>query len=178
MKWSTSLHRPPHLYLDGAWYFITASTVHKAPVLKTDRHLDLWAQVLKETAAEFQIRMAAWVILSNHYHLLLMPRFGGALGKLMQRINGRSSRHLNLLDRAPGRTIWYSYWDTCIRDEGGFWTRFNYIHYNPVKHGYVERPEQWQFSTYRFYLQDQGQEWLARCWTDFPSTDLMENDAF
>jgi len=178
MKWSTSSHRPPHLYLDGAWYFITASTMNKARILETDQHLDLWAQTLKEVAAEFEIRMVAWVALPNHYHLLMMPKLGRDLGKLMQRINGRSSRSLNLLDRAQGRSIWYSYWDTCIRDERGFWTRFNYIHYNPVKHGYVKRPEEWQFSTYRFYLEDEGQAWLARCWIDYPSADLLEDDKY
>jgi putative transposase len=178
MKWSTSPHRPPHLYLDGAWYFITASTVNKAHILKTDQHLDLWVQMLNEVVAEFGIRMAAWAVMPNHYHLLFLPKLGADLARLMQRLNGRSSRGLNLLDLAQGRSIWYSYWDTCIRDERGFWTRSNYIHYNPVKHGYAAQPEDWQFSSYRFYLDEQGREWLARCWTEYPSTKLLEDDTY
>lgn len=56
--------------------------------------------------------------------------------------------------------MWYSYLDTCIRDEAGYWTRFNYIRYNPVKHGYVSRPADWPFSSYRYYLRTRGAAWL------------------
>jgi putative transposase len=56
--------------------------------------------------------------------------------------------------------------------------RFNYIHYNPVKHGYVQNPEDWEFSSYRFYLREGGDGWLAKCWAEFSVLDSIENDRF
>ncbi len=178
MEWSTSPHRPPHLYVDDTWYFVTAATVGKAHILSTDEHFNLWLATFKELIAEFKAKLTAWVALPNHTHFLFLPQHGRDLGGFMKRLNGRTSYELNGLDDARGRTVWYSYWDTCVNNERGFWTRFNYIHYNPVKHGYVQKPEDWQFSSYRYYLRGEGEVWLGNCLNDFPISDLFEDDKF
>ena len=41
------------------------------------------------------------------------------------------------------KKVFYNYWDTCITYENSYFTRLNYIWYNPVKHGYVDSPEKW-----------------------------------
>ena len=178
MKWSTSPHRPPHLYVDDAWYFITASAVNKARILSTDVHFNLWIKTFKDLIAEFNAQLAAWVILSNHYHFLFLPSHGLDLGKFMKRLNGSTAYQLNALDNMRGRNVWYTYWDTCIRGERDFLTRFNYIHYNPVKHGYVQQPEDWRYSSYHQYASDDNKLWLAECLHNFPVLDLFENDTF
>ena len=178
MKWSKSPHRPPHLYMHDAWYFVTASAVDRAHVLATDEHFNLWITTLKELVKEFDIKLAAWVALPNHYHILFMPGIASELGKFMQRLNGGSSRKLNVYDNQPGRTVWYSYWDRCMRNEHDFWTRFNYIHYNPVKHGFVSNPEDWEFSSYSFYVRNDDGNWLDEKLKDFPISDLFDDDKF
>ena len=62
--------------------------------------------------------------------------------------------------RAHGITsplhLWQDrFWDHVIRDGHDLERHFDYIHYNPVKHGYVERPEDWAQSTYTHWL-DRG----------------------
>jgi len=178
MKWSISPHRPPHLYADQAWYFITASTAGNAHILKTDAHFTIWLNKIRKLTSEFKIKLTAWVALPNHYHILSLPRKGSDIAIFLKRLNGSTSRELNLLDEEKGRTVWYSYWDTCIRGERDFWARFNYIHYNPIKHGHVAQPEDWLFSSYRYYLREDGQDWLAKCWKEFSAPDLVENDEF
>lgn len=178
MKWSTSPHRPPHLYMDDAWYFITSSTLDKKKILITPEHLNLWTETFKKLVIEFNIKLIAWVILANHYHLLLMPNRSNQLGLFMKRLNGSTSRKLNLFDHQQGRQIWYSYWDTCIRGENDFWTRFNYIHYNPIKHRYVDNPEDWEFSSYRYYLRNDRNSWLNEIAKNFPIYDLFGEDKF
>jgi putative transposase len=96
----------------------------------------------------------------------------------MKHLNGSTSRKLNLLDNKQGRTVWYSYWDRCMRNLHDFWTRFNYIHYNPVKHGYVYNPEDWGFSSYRFYARNDENEWLDEKLNEFPILDLFDEDKF
>jgi putative transposase len=177
MEFSESPHRPIHLYMDDAWYFITASTVNHARYLATEEHLGLWQKIFLALSMEFNITLCAWVVLQNHYHILVQPFHGRDIGKFIGRLHGKTSREFNLIGDTPGRKVWYSYWDTCLRGEYDFLARLNYIHYNPVKHGYVERPEDWAFSSYRSYLQTGGEEWLVKCWQDFPITEL-ENDNF
>jgi putative transposase len=137
MRKNVPIHRPPHVYLDDTWYFLTASTVKRGRYLTADDHLRMWARILQELVGLFEITMDAWVVLPNHYHLLFKSRRGNDLGKFVGRLNGRTSHDLNQLDDARGRQVWYNYWETCIRTEADRWTRFNYVHNNPVKHGYV-----------------------------------------
>jgi putative transposase len=174
MEYSESPHRPLHIYLDDAWYFITASTVNHAFYLSTQAHLILWRDAFFELASKFDLTICAWVVLKNHYHIMVQPSKGRDIGKFIGQLHGRTSRQINLLDNIKGRQVWYSYWDTCIRGEADFWARFNYIHYNPVKHRYAENPEDWAFSSYRFYQKQEGEEWLANCWSHYPADNSLQ----
>ena len=178
MKWSTSHHRPPHLYVDDAWYFITASVVNKERILSTHEHFNIWVRVFKGLIGEFNAKLAAWVILANHYHFLFLPHHALELGKFMKRLNGCTSKEFNTLDNAQGRTVWYSYWDTYIRGERDFWMRFNYIHYNPVKHGYVQQMEDWRFSSFHQYTGEDDKLWLVDCLRDYPVLNLVDDDVY
>lgn len=175
---SVSPHRPPHIYLDDTWYIITASTLNKAHYLSTADHLQLWVKMLQELIEKFGIQLHAWVVLRNHYHLLLKSRVGHDIGRFIGRLNGRTSREFNLRDNAEGRKVWYNYWDTCIRTEAGYWTRLNYIHNNPIKHGYVKRLIDWEFSSYGYYLRTKGEEWLDDCWRRYPVVGYIKDDDF
>jgi putative transposase len=133
---------------------------------------------LKRLVGRFNLALRAWVILDNHYHLLLRTTEGKGLTRFVGQLHGSTSRQLNLWEGVPGWQVWHNYWDTCIRSEGDLWTRFNYVHYNPVKHGYAERPDQWRFSSYANYLRTKGEEWLLDCWQRYPVVDFLRGDDF
>jgi putative transposase len=128
---------PPHIYEDNACYFITASVVHGQRLLDTDTKRSLMRDVLKEAIKQYRIRLYAWVTLANHYHLLLKTGDTAPIYKFIKRLHGESAIRLNRLDGTPGRQVWYQYWDRFPRSERDFWSYFNYIHVNPIKHGYV-----------------------------------------
>ncbi|HUT95782.1 MAG TPA: transposase, partial [Thermoguttaceae bacterium] len=51
------------------------------------------------------------------------------------------------------RGVWQRrFWEHTIQDESDLEIRFDYVHYNPVKHGYVRRPWDWEHSTFRHYV--------------------------
>ncbi len=174
----TSGHHPPHIYLDDTWYIITASTLNHAPFLTSEQAKVLVRDKLKSLIISFNIKLRAWVVLNNHYHLLLKPHRGKDLSRFFGQLHGSTSRQINLWDDAMGRQVWHNYWDTCIRDQSGLWTRFNYIHHNPVKHGHVQEIRNWSFSSYHYYLRTKGQDWLTDCWSSYPVIDFLEGDDF
>jgi putative transposase len=178
MHKSISPHRPLHIYADDAWYIVSASTVDGVRYLATDDHLRLWVTTARQLVEELTTTLRAWVVLRNHYHMLFKPSLGRDISKFIGRLNGRTSYEFNLLDGIQGRQVWYNYWDTCIRTEADYWTRFNYIHNNPVKHGYVRCHADWEFSSYQYYLRTKGEEWLADCWERYPVIDYLEGDDF
>jgi putative transposase len=62
------------------------------------------------------------------------------------------------------RGIWQRrFWEHVIRDEGDYERHVDYIHYNPVKHGHVERVADWQYSSFHRYVQRNiyDLEWAA-----------------
>lgn len=58
-----------------------------------------------------------------------------------------------------------------MRSERHFYASLNYIHHNPVKHGYVERWQDWPFSSADWYLAMKGRDWLVDVWRNYPVRD-------
>jgi putative transposase len=172
-------HHPPHIYLDDTWYLITSSVTGGRRLLSTDGHKELVRERLRALVVEFKVRLAAWVILDNHTHILVRCRVGAEMNRFLGRWHGRTAYDLNALDDARGRQVWHNFWDTCIRTDVDYWTRFNYVHYNPIKHGYVKRLEDWRWSSYRYYLEHRGETWLTDAFERYPVIDVRDpNDRY
>jgi len=131
-------------------------------------------EILKENSSELH----GWVILSNHYHILTKLRDAFLLPEIIKKIHGKSAVLLNKFSKQLGRKIWYAYWDECIRDEKDFYAKLNYIHFNPVKHGYVDAPEFYKCSSYNFYLGIEGKGWLENILKHFPPVKVEKSDDF
>jgi putative transposase len=153
---------------------LTASTYHKLPLLHTRSDKEIARQNLHSLVATFGYQLTAWVILNNHYHLLIKSRLGADLTRLVQQLHGKIAHSLNQLSGVTGRHIWQNYWDSFIRSEAGYWRCFNYIHFNPVKHEYVENMDEWEFSSYRYYLDKYGAGWLEDRFQLFPIKDYAD----
>jgi len=55
-----------------------------------------------------------------------------------------------------------------------FYSTLNYIHYNPVKHGYTKRMDEWEWSSFGWYLEEMGRDWLLEIWKKYPITGYGE----
>ncbi len=58
-----------------------------------------------------------------------------------------------------------------MRSDRHFWATLNYVHHNPVRHGYVARWAEWPWSSASDYLAQIGVEAAKRIWTGFPIRD-------
>jgi len=173
------LHRPPHLYLDETIYFVTTSTKDKICYFNTNKKKEIILETITNIPENTCCHLYAWIIFDNHYHIEIGLKYGKELATCVKIINGKSSFKLNQMDKRKGRQVWQQYWDTCIRQEGDFWRRFNYIHHNSIKHGYVRQMEKYAFSSYNFYLEKYGQEWLTDVFKQYPLIDFtIKSDKF
>jgi putative transposase len=172
-------HRPPHIFDDNTLYFMTASTLNHVHILKPIGHKEQFQRELFELAPQFGLDLHAWVILDNHYHLLCYLADGLVLPNFIKKLHRRTAIYFNQQDKQPGRKVWYNYWDRYIRGERDYWQRFNYIHYNPIKHGYVQKLRDWPFSSLLHYLESEGLEWLDDCWRRYSVKEVeLEDDDF
>jgi len=93
-------------------------------------------------------RLIAYVILDDHFHCILRPETGSNFSSILQSIKLRFTHRLN---REQGITtplsLWQRrFWDHLLRDADDLHRHLDYIHYNPVKHGYVIDPADYQWS--------------------------------
>ena len=166
------IHHPPHLYFDNTYYFLTARTYQGQKVFFSDERKELLLNSLKAEVRRYGYKMTAWVILDNHYHVLFKTNLSSDLSIIVNHVHGFVSFQLNKTDKSQGRKIFQNYWDRCIRDEKDFWRHFNYIHHNPVKHGYVSKMEDYEFCSYNYWLKRKGREWFNSCFEFYPILDF------
>ena len=146
---------PAHLFRPGATYFLTAKTLHGEKHLLEERRRSELIKALKFATEQRGWHLIAWVALANHYDALLRApaEVPADIDAICRAVHRYTAANWNREDQTPGRTLWYQYRDTCITSIGSFWARWNYIHYNPVKHGLVTRPEDYSYSSYRHWTQ-------------------------
>ena len=96
------------------------------------------------------------VVLPEHLHAVwTLPKNDNDFAKRWMLIKSNFSRQLPTTERINKsrktkgeRGIWQRrYWEHLIRDEIDYQRHVEYIHYNPVKHGYVDKPTDWKYST-------------------------------
>lgn len=169
---------PPHIYQDNKFYFITGKTFENKRFFNTPAKKSIFVQSLHKAVEKFSFELIAWVFLEHHYHMMIRVGLGKQLGRFINNLHSNSSRLLNKLENKNARKVWYQYWDRCIRSEKDFWTRINYIHHNPVKHGYAVKMEDHPFSSYSSHIKTRGKDWMDSCFLDYPIIDfsLEEGD--
>lgn len=144
-------HTPPHLFLPNTKYFITASTYNRELFLKEDFVKQFVLDSLDKGFKSRNWTIEDWVILDNHYHLMVNSGANAdILPAIMKEVHKFTALWIkkNVLEARTAKKIWYNYWDTCITYEKSYFARLNYIWYNPAKHGYVEKPEDWIYGSY------------------------------
>jgi len=163
------LHAPPHPYRQAGYYLITAANFEHQPIMAAPTRRTDFETRLLEALAVIQVDVVGWVILPNHYHMLVGVEALDAVSATLQQLHGTTSREWNLADGLTGqRRVWYKFADRMIRDEAHYYRALNYIHYNPVKHGYATDPYEWPWSSVHNYFETQGREWLRKMWKAYP----------
>jgi putative transposase len=126
---------------------------------------------LREFTKTEKAYLHAWCILPNHYHLLITcESIQTCLSKLGQ-VHGRFSYQWNQEDKRRGRRVFFGAAEREIRSERHHFATLNYIHHNPVHHGYVKKWLEWPWSSAADFLNEHGREEAKRIWTSYPIRD-------
>jgi putative transposase len=134
------------LYIPGHSYFFTAATARRAPVLV--QHRAVLRDAIAHVRKKHPFSIAAFVLLPDHLHTIwTLPPDDCNFPVRWQLIK-------SCVTRLAGHNIWQRrYWEHALRDEFDFQKHLDYIHWNPMKHGYVERVVDWRWSSFHRYRQ-------------------------
>ncbi len=168
------LHAPPHPFRDAGYYLITAANFEHAPVMNTPNRRTEFDRLLVCAMREIQAELICWAILPNHYHALIDVDSLDSVSAILKHLHGMTSRRWNIEDSLTGkRRVWYKFFDRRIKSESQLHQTFNYVHYNPVKHGFVEDAYGWPWSSLPLYYESNGQEWLGERWKSNPPPETF-----
>ena len=157
-------NRPPHIYLNNTIYFVTSRTIDGQKHFNNDEKKTFLSNCIKEAKKRTKFLISGYVILDNHYHLILKTCKGKNLSKFFYYVHANSSRLVNELDKIKGRKIWWNYWEKIIRDKVNYYRHLNYLHNNPIKHGQIKHFDQlkdYKWSSWIYYLERYGIDYLT-----------------
>ena len=141
----------------GGTYFFTVNLLERKGNLLLVDHIDLLREAVRRVKRTHPFTIHAWVVLPEHLHCVIELPAGDVDFALRWRLirlffsRGipKTERRSAVRQKRHERGIWQRrYWEHLIRDEADFAAHMDYVHFNPVKHGWVERFADWPYSTF------------------------------
>ena len=122
---------------------------NRATVFHEPRDARFYLDWLGEAAADEGVALHAYVLMTNHLHLLVTPATAAGLGRCMQSVGIKYTRYINATRGRTG-TLWDGpYRAAPITDEAYFMTCSGYIEMNPVRAGLAANPGAYRWSSYK-----------------------------
>lgn len=139
----TLAHQPHHVIQRGN---------NRQPIFATSADYQALLGLLEEAAKRFEVALHAYVLMSNHFHLLATPQTADGLPKMMQAVGRSYVRYFNDSQKRSG-TLWEGrYKSTLIQTERYLLACMVYIDLNPVRAGLVGAPQDYLWSSHLHYL--------------------------
>src|SRR5947209_9949523 len=147
-------------FLAGGTYFFTVNLADRRSRLLTEE-IELLRTAFRYASVRHPFAIEASVVLPDHLHAIWTLPEGDADFALRWRlIKSAFSRGLPRGERLSKsrsskseRGIWQRrYWEHTLRDKSDFEHHVDYIHFNPVKHGYVSRVKDWPYSSFHRFV--------------------------
>ncbi|MBI2860400.1 MAG: transposase [Chloroflexi bacterium] len=150
-------------YLQGGTFFFTVVTYKRYPIFKEAATINLLRQCFQAAMGTHPFRVDAIVILPDHLHTIwTLPTGDSDFSSRWKRIKATFSRNYaggttedvsTSMRRKREKGIWQRrFWEHVIRDQMDFMRHCDYIHYNPVRHGLVNSPLEWKYSSFRKFV--------------------------
>jgi putative transposase len=156
--------RPLRIEYPGALYHVTSRGNEKKKIFRDEADQVRFLKILGDYHDRYGILIHAYVLMDNHYHLILeLPR-----GNLLKVMHGLNSAYTGYFNRRYGRSghLFQGRYKAIVVDKENYLLQLSrYVHLNPVRAGMVKRPEQYPWSSYRGYIGNTEENgWVESAW--------------
>jgi len=163
-------------FVPGGSFFFTVVTADRRPLFTEQKNVETLREAIRAVRFKRPFTLDAAVILPDHLHCIwTLPPGDADFATRWRLIKTWFTKHYDAdggsgyasLTRPTGirsqrdeprsakreRAFWqHRYWEHMLRDETDYRRHVEYIHFNPVKHGYVKAPIDWPYSSFRRYV--------------------------
>jgi putative transposase len=146
-------------FVAGATYFFTVTLADRRSSALTD-HIDALRMAFRTTRAAHPFMTNAIVVLPEHLHVVMtLPAGDAGFSNRLSLIKRRFTTALvkagvHIPRQRNGEyALWQRrFWEHTVRDDRDFERHVDYIHFNPVEHGFVARVRDWRYSSFHHYV--------------------------
>lgn len=159
--------RLPRLTLTGYPHHVIQRGNNRQAIFVTVADYQYLLGLIEENAKKFEVDIHAYVLMTNHFHLLATPQTDTALPLMMQAVGRSYVRYFNDLQRRTG-TLWEGRYRSTLIETGRYLLAcMAYIDLNPVRAGIVAEPLDYAWSSHGFYVGARSDKLVtphALCW--------------
>ena len=162
-------------FAPGQLQFITSSVYRRLKLLESDRHRRDFVETLRQLWQETGFLLIGWVLMPEHFHLLIKPEPAESTSRLVRELKKQSAQGTASILTKNRAHPWcrkmlaglrlppsvhsdshYRVWQRrfypfSIYSEKKRLEKLNHMHNNPVKRGLVRSPQEWPWSSFRYY---------------------------
>ena len=135
--------------LPGAYYHVCNRATEKRVLFQTPADFDLWVKTLREALEIFPLKIHAFCVMPNHWHMLASSPSGPTFTKAMQWLGATHAIRWRKRADSVGKGAVYQSRYRChrVKPNQVFWIVARYIERNPVRAGLTESPYNWDWSS-------------------------------
>ncbi len=154
--------RPLRINYPGAYYHVTTRGNERKAIFKSKRDREKFLEYLETASSRYDAVVHVYCLMDNHYHLFIETPSGN-LPHIMRHINGAYTTYYNVKRDRSGHLFQGRYKAILVDADAYAKELSRYIHLNPVRAKMVERPEEYEWSSFRDYTgMRKPPDWLHR----------------
>lgn len=172
--------RRPRVFLPGQPVHVIQRGNNRGKVFFGPNDAKRYLDWLQEAALEHGLAVHAYVLMTNHIHLLVSPETAHALPRAMRHVNWRYSRYVNDTQNRTG-SLWEGrYRASLIEADDYYFACSRYIELNPVRAGLAKAPGAYRWSSYRANAEGKADALISphQLYTDLGATSEARAEAY
>lgn len=156
------MSRPLRIEYPGAWYHVMNRGRRREDIFLSRHDYDAFVQILQETAEAWNLKVSAYCLMANHYHLLVQTPDGN-IARCMRHLNGVYTQRFNRHHGKDGQLFRGRYKAVLIDADNYLLEVLRYIHRNPLQAGITASLQDFEWSSHHGYLtRDSKWDWLHK----------------
>ncbi|MDP8262375.1 MAG: transposase [Candidatus Ancaeobacter aquaticus] len=145
------MSRPLRIEYPGALYHVTARGNERKNIFGSERDNEKFLSYIESAHDKFGLIVHAYCLMPNHYHLLIETPHSN-LCKCMHFINSSYTKYFNIKTKRAGHLFQGRYKSILVDKDNYLMALTRYLHLNPVKAKTHKKPQEYKWSSYRYYV--------------------------
>ncbi len=141
-------------YVEGGTYFFTLVTNDRNAIFHDSSSIKICLDAINQIQKYHPFELVAFCFIPDHLHLLVtLPDGQKDYSIIIKEIKRKVTKGLRRQCNDPDLVVWQKrFWEHTIRDQYDYKVHFDYIHFNPIKHGFAVNLDDWKWSSFGYYF--------------------------